>query len=207
MSKVPDNIFTLARGLLLHGNIRVLAFTSMMTGIYVSMLNTVLQPFVVDDLGFVVPILGILVALGGRPSGLASSIVQPFAGHLADLLGRRLLIVVGSAVGICSMVSFLLAAAMHSLLPLSVGYILFGVSLLGNPAAQAMIAETVAMDPAKVNIAFSIVFFFTQLPGAFIPFAAGYLVFSLGFVVIFATAGLFESANLLILITQTRETR
>ena len=207
MSRSPGSIFTLARGLLVPGNIRILALTSMMTGIYVSMLNTILQPFVVNNLGFSVAILGTLVAVGSRPTGLASSIVQPFAGQLADLLGRRLLIVAGSAVGICSMVSFLVAAATHSLAPLAVGYFLFGLSLLGNPATQATIAETVAMDPGKVNVAFSVVFFFTALPGAFIPFAAGYLASALGFGILFGAAALLESANLVVLIAQLGETR
>ncbi len=207
MSKPTSSIFTLARGLLIPGNIRVLALTSMMTGIYVSLLNTILQPFVVKYLGFEVATLGILVAVGARPTGLASSIVQPFAGYIADLLGRRLLIVVGSAVGVCSMISFLVAAATHSLMPLAIGYFLLGLSLLGNPATQAMIAETVAMDPGKVNVAFSVVFFFTALPGAFIPFAAGALVSSLGYGILFGAAALLESANLVVLISQLNETR
>lgn len=196
----------MARGLLLNGNIRTLAFTSMVTGVYVSMLNTVLQPFVVETLGFSVSVLGFLVAIGARPTGLASSIVQPIAGYLADLLGRRLLIVLGSAVGICSMASFFLAASSHSLVSLSAGYLLFGLSLLGYPATQATIAESVAMDPGKVSVAFSVIFFFTQLPGAFIPFVAGYAASSVGYLVIFGVAALLESANLIVLVTQVVET-
>jgi DHA1 family quinolone resistance protein-like MFS transporter len=207
MSRSSGSLFTLARGLLVPGNIRVLALTSMITGIYVSLLNTILQPFVVKDLGFGVAILGVLVSIGSRPSGLASSVVQPFGGALADLLGRRLLIVLGSGVGIGSMAAFLLAAATHELLALSLGYLLFGLSLLGNPASQAMIAETVAVDPGKVNVAFSVVFFFTALPGAFIPFAAGYLAASLGYVALFGMAALLESANLVIMIAKLKETR
>jgi MFS family permease len=207
LSRLPGGIFTLARGLLLHGNIRVLAATSMVTGTYISMLNTILQPFVVRDLGLSVAVLGVLVSVGARPSGLASSVIQPFAGQLADILGRKLLVIAGSGVGICSMASFLVAAATHSLVPLSVGYFLLGLSLLGYPASQAMIAESVAMDPAKVNIAFSVVFFFTQLPGAVIPFAAGYLASSLGYLVLFGAAALLESANMVVMIAQLKETR
>lgn len=207
LSNAPGGIFSLSRRLLLRGNIRTLALTSMITGIYVSMLNTILQPFVVKDLGFSVVVLGILVAVGARPTGIASSIVQPFAGSLADLLGRRRLIVAGSAVGVCSMASFLIAAASHSFIPLSIGYFLLGLSLLGYPASQATIAESVSMDPGKLNIAFSVVFFFTQIPGAVMPFAAGFLVTYAGYVILFAAAAVLESANLFVLLTQLEETR
>ncbi len=205
MSRGLGSISTLAKGLLLHGNIRVLAIASLVTGLYVSMLNTILQPFVLS-LAFGLPVLGILQSVGGRPSGLASSLVQPFAGHFADLVGRKLFIVAGSAVAICSMVSFLMAALTHSLLPLALGYFLFGLSLLSSPATQAMIAESVAMDPGKVNVAFSVVFFFTQVPGAFASFAGGFLADSLGYYVIFGAAALLESANLLVLMTLLKET-
>lgn len=207
MSKGFGGISTLARGLLLHGNIRVLAFTSLVTGIYVSMMTTILQPFVVSSLGLSVFMLGILQSVGGRPSGLASSIVQPFAGLFADVVGRKLLIVTGSAVAICSMVSFLAAALTHSLVPLAIGYLLFGLSMLNSPASQAMIAESVSLDPGKLNVAFSVVFFFTQLPGAFAPFAAGFLADSFGYYIIFGGAALLESANLIVLISRLKETR
>ncbi|MBI3840593.1 MAG: MFS transporter, partial [Thaumarchaeota archaeon] len=207
MTETRASIITVSRGLLRLGNIRVLALTSMTTGVYLSLLGTILQPFVVSDLGFSVTILGILVSIGSRPLGLASSIVQPFTGYLSDVLGRKLLIAIGSAVGVSSMLFFLLAAATHNLLPLSLGYTLLGLSLLGNPATQAMIAETVEMDPGRLNVAFSVVFFFTALPGAIIPFAAGYLVQTFGFVLLFAAAGVLESVNLLVMIPQLRETR
>jgi len=206
LSRGLGNISVLTKGLLLHGNIRILALTSLVTGVYVSLLGTILQPFVVQSLAFSLPVLGILQAVGSRPSGLASSIVQPFAGHLADLAGRKTLIVAGSAVAVLSMVSFLVAALSHSLIPLALGYFLFGLSLLSSPATQATIAESVTMEPGKVNVAFSVVFLFTQLPGAFAPFAAGFLADFLGYYVIFGAAALLESANLVILVTRLKET-
>jgi MFS family permease len=207
MTETRASIIAVSKGLFRLGNIRILALTSMTTGIYLSLLGTILQPFVVSNLGFSVTILGILVSIGSRPLGLASSIVQPFTGYLSDTLGRKLLIAIGSAVGICSMASFLVAAATHSLLSLSIGYVLLGLSILGNPATQAMIAETVEMDPSRLNVAFSLVFFFTALPGALIPFAAGYLVQTFGFTFLFAGAAFLESVNLLAMIPQLRETR
>jgi len=197
---------TLIRSTGFQGNVRVLAVTAMSTGAYVTMLNALLQPFVVTNLGFGVFILGILVAIGGRPAGFASSIIQPFAGHLADVLGRKPLVVLGSAVGIGSMVSFLLAATTHALVAVAIGYLLFGLALLGYPATQATIAESVGMDTRKVQVAFSIVFFFTYLPGVIAPAAGGYLATTMGYAILFAFAALLESANLGIFLLALRET-
>jgi len=207
LSRPWAGVSALARGVEFRGNVRLLALTSMSTGTYVTMLNALLQPFVVKSLGYSVLILGILVALGARPSGLASSVIQPFAGRLADLLGRKPLILAGSVVGIFSMVSFLLAATTRSLLPLVLGYAFYGLALLGYPASQAAIAESVAMDQRKLKVAFSLVFFFTYLPGVVAPGIGGYIATTLGYAVLFGAAALLETANLLMLTSSFRETR
>jgi MFS family permease len=207
LSKPWSGVLAFGKGLEFQGNIRVLALTSMTTGTYVTMLNALLQPFVVKSLGYSVFILGILVAVGARPSGLASSIVQPFAGHLADILGRKPLIAAGSAAGIFSMASFLLAATTHDLLPLASGYVFYGLALLGYPASQASIAESVAMDQRKLKVAFSLVFLFTYLPGVVAPGIGGYIATTLGYAVLFGAAALLESANLIIFLSALRETR
>jgi MFS family permease len=179
----------------------------MSTGAYVTMLNALLQLFVASYLGLGVFVLGILVALGGRPAGLASSIVQPFAGHLADLLGRKPLVILGSLVGILSMLFFLLAATSHSLAAVAAGYVLFGLALLGNPATQATVAETVGMDTRKMQVAFSVIFFFTYLPGIVTPAVGGYVATTVGYAILFAAAALLESANLVAFVTALKETR
>ena len=207
MSRPWSGVSALARGVEFQGNVRLLALTSMSTGTYVTMLNALLQPFVVKSLGYSVLILGILVALGGRPSGLASSVIQPFAGRLADLFGRKPLIVAGSVVGICSMVSFLLAATTRSLLPLALGYAFYGLALLGYPASQAAIAESVAMDQRKLKVAFSLVFFFTYLPGVVAPGIGGFIATTFGYAVLFGAAALLEAGNLVMLTSSFRETR
>ena len=207
MSRPWSGMSAFARGVEFQGNVRVLAVTSMSTGTYVTMLNALLQPFVVRSLGYSVFVLGMLVALGARPSGLASSVIQPFAGRLADLFGRRPLIIAGSVVGICSMLSFLLAAATRSFLPLALGYAFYGLALLGYPASQAAIAESVAMDQRKLKVAFSLVFFFTYLPGVVAPGIGGYVAAAFGYAVIFGAAALLETANLLLLVSSFGETR
>lgn len=206
MSRPWSGVSGFVRGAEFQGNVRLLAITSMSTGTYVTMFNALLQPFVVNSLGYSVLVLGILVAVGARPSGLASSIIQPFAGRLADVLGRKPLVIAGSVVGICSMISFLLAATTRSLLPLALGYAFYGLALLGYPASQAAIAESVAMDQRKVKVAFSLVFFFTYLPGVVAPGVGGYIASTFGFAVLFGAAALLETANLIMLASSFRET-
>jgi len=207
LSRPWSGVSAFARGVEFQGNVRLLAVTSMSTGTYVTMFNALLQPFVVNSLGYSVLVLGILVAVGARPSGLASSIVQPFAGRFADVFGRKPLVIAGSVVGICSMVSFLLAAMTRSLLPLALGYAFYGLALLGYPASQAAIAESVAMDQRKVKVAFSLVFFFTYLPGVVAPGIGGYIAATFGYAVLFGAAALLETANLLMLASSFKETR
>jgi DHA1 family tetracycline resistance protein-like MFS transporter len=206
MSRPWSGVLASVRGLEFQGNVRVLAITGMNTGAYVTMLSPLLQPFVVKSLGYPVFVLGALVALGGRPLGVASSMVQPFAGRLADLFGRKPLILLGSFTGICSMLSFLLAATTHALAPLAAGFLLFGLSLVGYPAAQATIAESVSMDQRKVRVAFSVVFFFTYLPGIVAPGIGGYVAPAFGYIFLFGAAALLECANLAILVPALKET-
>jgi DHA1 family multidrug resistance protein-like MFS transporter len=170
------------------------------------MLNTTLQPFVLS-LGLGLPALGLLQALGSRPWGLSSSLIQPFAGHYADLFGRKFIIALGSAVSILSMIFFLFAATLHSWPVLLVAFLLFGLSLLSSPASQAVIAESVNLQPAKMDVAFSTVFFFTSVPGAVTAIVAGVLADALGYYLVFAVALILESGNLVILLTKLRETR
>ena len=104
------------------------------------------------------------------------------------------------------MASFFTVTITHSLPVLALAYILFGLSLMSSPASQAMVAESVSMDPAKFDVAFSVIFFFTQAPGAFAVFAGGFIADAFGYYVIFGTAAVLESANLVCLISFLKET-
>src|SRR5438445_217334 len=96
------SLYTLPRGRFPQGNIRILAVASLLTGTYVSMLNATLQQFTLS-LGLGVASLGLLQGLGNRIGGLSGSLVQPFAGRLADVYGRRVVLMGGSLVSISSM--------------------------------------------------------------------------------------------------------
>src|SRR2546422_424209 len=190
----------------MHGNVRVLALTGLLTGTYVSMLNTALQPFAVS-LGLGLTSLGFMQALGNRVGGFSGAIIQPFAGRLADTHGRRKVIVGGSLVSISSMASFLAAAITNAWPLLIPGFLLLGFSLLSSPASQAILAESVRMEPRKMRIVFSWVFFFNSIPGAVMAFVAGVIVDTIGYYLVFALAVALESVNLLIYLTRLRETR
>jgi MFS family permease len=204
MSKLLGNLSAFSRSVLPHGNVRVLAVASMLTGTYVSMLNATLQQFTSLALG--VAGLGLLQALGNRIGGLSGSLIQPFAGRLSDSYGRRVVVMAGSLVSISSMTAFLAAAVTRIPLLLVPGYVFFGLSLLGSPASQALIAESVDMEPKKMAVAFSTVFFFNSVPGVVTALAAGLIADLLGYYVIFALAIVLESANLMLYLTSLKET-
>lgn len=206
MAGGAPGIFGLSRTLLLNRNIRVIAITGLVSGIYIGMLNVVLQLFP-GALGFGVAALGILQALGNRFSGAAATIVQPLAGHYSDLHSRRQAIILGSAVTILSMLCFVGSALTASGLLLLLAFVLYGVSMLGSPASQALVAESVDMDPGQMDIAYSVVFFLGTIPGVVSPYLAGVVLDSYGYVAIFAAAVLLESVDLYLYWKELFETR
>ena len=206
MSRGIGSLYRYSSGLLMHGNVRVLALTGLLTGTYVSMLNTALQPFALS-LGLGLTSLGFMQAMGNRVGGFSGAMIQPFAGRLADAHGRRQIIIGGSLVSISSMASFLAAALTHAWPLLIPGFLLLGFSLLSSPASQAILAESVKMEPRKMGIVFSWVFFFNSIPGAVMAFVAGVIADAIGYYLVFALAIALESVNLLLYLTRLKETR
>src|SRR2546430_8493839 len=79
------------------------------------------------------------------------------------------------------MASFLAAAVTHAWPLLIPGFLLLGFSLLSSPASQAILAESVKMEPRKMGIVFSWVFFFNSIPGALMAFVAGVIGDAIGY--------------------------
>ena len=206
MSRNAGSILSLSRALLLDRNVRAIALTSLISGIYIGMLNTLLQPFTVG-LGLGIAALGILQAMGNRFSGLISSLIQPLAGHYADIYGRKVVILAGSVMTIVSMSFFLLAALSHNPVAILVAYLLYGLSALSSPASQAMVAESVNLEPSRMQVAFSTVFLLGTVSGAIMSFAAGPLVDTVGYFTIFGIAAALESVDLFLYMRELRETR
>src|SRR5438445_12514309 len=106
MSRGIGSLYRYSSGLLMQGNVRVLALTGLLTGTYVSMLNTALQPFALS-LGFGLTSLGFMQALGNRVGGFSGALIQPFAGRFADTHLRRKIIIDGRPVSESLMSPFL----------------------------------------------------------------------------------------------------
>ncbi|MDA4119667.1 MAG: MFS transporter, partial [Thaumarchaeota archaeon] len=180
--------------------------TGLISGIYIGMLNVVLQLFPLS-LGFGVAAVGILQALGNRFSGVAATIVQPIAGHYSDVHSRKQSILLGSAATIMSMLSFVGAALTSNGFLLLLAFILFGVSILGSPASQALVAESVDLDPKRMDVAYSLVFFLATIPGVVSSYLAGAIADNYGYVAIFATAALLEGVDLYLYWRELSETK
>jgi MFS family permease len=198
-------IFGLSRSLLLNRNIRVIAITGLISGIYIGMLGFVLQLFPLT-IGLGVPAVGILQALGNRFAGAAATIVQPIAGHHSDLHSRRQSILLGSATTIASMLCFVGAAVTANGYLVLAAFLLFGVSVLGSPASQALVAESVGLDSRKMDVAYSVIFFLSIIPGVVSPYLAGAVADRYGYLVIFAAAALLESVDLYLYWRELTET-
>ncbi|HLQ06828.1 MAG TPA: MFS transporter [Nitrososphaerales archaeon] len=206
MEAETPGIIGLSRTLFLNRNIRIIAITGLISGIYIGMLNLVLQLFPLS-LGFGVFIVGILQALGNRFSGVAATIVQPIAGHYSDVHSRKQSILLGSAATILSMLSFVGAALTANGFLMFLAFILFGVSILGSPASQALVAESVDLNPKRMNVAYSLVFFLSTIPGIISPYLAGAISDNYGYVAIFAAAALLEGVDLYLYWRELSETK
>ena len=195
MGALEPGIFGLSRSLLVNRNIRAIAITGLVSGVYIGMLNVVLQLFP-GTIGLDVAGLGILMAIGNRFSGVAATLVQPLAGHYSDVHSRKRIILLGSATTILSMGSFVVAALTGSLFALFVAFILFGLSQLGSPASQALVAESVDFDSHSMDVAYSAIFFLSLVPGVVTPYLAGAIADTYGYLAIFLAAAALESFDL-----------
>jgi MFS family permease len=200
-----QGILALSRTLLLNRNIRVIAVTGLISGIYIGMLNFALQLFPLT-IGLGVPAVGILQALGNRFSGAAATVVQPIAGHHSDVHSRRQSILLGSATTIASMLCFVGAAITGNGYLVLAAFVLFGVSVLGAPASQALVAESVGLDPRKMDVAYSVIFFLSIVPGVVSPYLAGAITDRYGYLMIFTAAALLELVDLYLYWRELTET-
>ncbi len=204
MADKPQGIIGLSRSLLLNRNIRAIAVTGLISGIYLGMLNFALQIFPLT-IGLGVPAVGILQAVGNRFSGLTATLVQPLAGHHSDLHSRKQSIMLGSVTTVASMLCFAGSAVLRDGYLVLVAFLLYGVSVLGSPATQAMVAESVGLEPRKMDVAYSVIFFLGTLPGVVSPYLAGAIAESYGYLVVFGAAALLECVDLYLYWHELRE--
>ncbi len=183
-------------------NLRVIAVSSFLTGLFSSMTQAVWQPFVLS-LGAPMSTLGFLESLGGR-RGVVPAVIQPLGGWLSDRLGRKPLVALGSFLGLLVMVFYLLAATTgdwHWLLP---GIVLLGTTLVSFPARSSLIAESV--HASRRGMAFSLQMASWVVPGVFAPTLGGFIADHWGFIPVFLTRFGLEALRLVFILWFLQET-
>ena len=192
-----------ATGRSLHPNIWLQVTVAMLGGFYKGGFTPVWQPFVFS-LGGSVSLLGLLESLGGW-GGLVTSAMNLVGGWLADRLGRRPVMILGSLFTVLAMLFYTLAAVLH-LWPLLVpGIILAGMGLMSRPANSSVTAESVSVE--RRGIAYSLTMFAFITPGVASSVIGGQVSERWGYLPVMAACFLLEALILLLLIRFLRETR
>lgn len=184
-------------------NIWLQVVVALLGGFYKGGFTPVWQPFVFS-LGGSVALLGLLESLGGW-GGLVTSVMNLIGGWLADRLGRRPVMILGSLFTALAMLFYTLAAVLH-LWPLLVpGIILAGMGLMSRPANSSVTAESV--DVERRGAAFSLTMFAFITPGVLSSVIGGQVSERWGYLPVMAGCLILEAAILLLLIRFLRETR
>jgi len=183
-------------------NLRVIAATAFLAGLFSSMMQAVWQPFVLS-LGAPMSTLGLLESLGGW-RGVVTSLIQPIGGWLSDRLGRKPLIALGSLVGLLA-VSFYVVAAISGdwwwLLP---GVLLLGITMISRPAMSSLVAEST--QASRRGMAYSIQMVAWIAPGIFAPTLGGFIADRWSFIPVFLVRFLLEGVRLLLILWLLQET-
>lgn len=190
-------------GRALPPNIWLQVAVAALGGFYKGGFTPVWQPFVFY-LGGSVSLLGLLESLGGW-GGLVTSIMNLLGGWLADRLGRRPVMILGSLFTALAMFFYTLAALLR-LWPLLVpGIILAGMGLMSRPANSSVTAESVGAE--RRGIAYSLTMFAYIAPGVVSSVVGGQVSQRWGYLPVMATCFILEAVILLLLIRFLRETR
>lgn len=184
-------------------NVRAVSVSSLLTGTYNNLLAVVLQPFVIA-LTHSVVVLGILQSLATRLGGVVGSLAQLLGGFLADRWGRKPVMLLGSAMNLACLSSFLLAALTGAWPILVPAFLFLGLGLLSSPASQSTVAESVAVHGRAM--AYSQVQFFLILPAAVVAFVGGYVADHFGVAIVFAVSLGLEAINFALFSLVLRET-
>ena len=182
--------------LALKGNVRIIVVLQFLSSIGLKMQEVVWDPFVLS-LGASMPTLGALKST----RSIIASLVQPISGRVADRVGRKPFIILSS---LLTLVGFVLCIVAHTWYFLIPSIILLGVSALGCPSRQSLLAESV--EPEERGTAYSVVSFSGTLTGFFAPLLGGLLATHYGFKSIFSVCILMEALCLGLMILFIRET-
>ncbi|MBC8447642.1 MAG: MFS transporter [Chloroflexi bacterium] len=183
-------------------NLRVIAITSFLTGLFSTMTRAVWQPFVLS-LGAPMSTLGFLESLGGR-RGITTALIQPIGGWVSDRLGRKPLVALGSLLGLLVMVFYVLAAITGDWRWLLPGVILLGMTLASSPAEISLVAESARAG--QRGMAYSLQMASWIVPGVFAPALGGFIADRWGFTPVFLTRFGLEALRLALILWLLQET-
>jgi len=183
-------------------NLRVIAITAFLSGLFTSMMQAVWQPFVLS-LGAPMSTLGFLESLGGR-RGIVTALIQPVSGWLSDRLGRKPLIALGSLLGLLLVFFYILAATLNDWRWLLPGVALLGATMVSRPAQSSLIAESARAS--RRGAAYSLLMASWIAPGIFAPSLGGFIADRWGFIPVFLVRLALEGLRLLLILWFLEET-
>jgi len=183
-------------------NMRVIAITAFLAGLFSSMIQAVWQPFVLS-LGAPMSTLGLLESLGGW-RGIVTALIQPIGGWLSDRLGRKPLVVLGGLLGLLAVSFFVLAAIANDWRLLLPGVIFLGAAMASRPAGSSLVAESV--QASQRGTAYSIMMVSWITPGIFAPALGGFIADRWGFIPVFLIRFVLEGLRLLLILWLLQET-
>jgi MFS family permease len=183
-------------------NLRGIATTAFLAGLFSAMTRAVWQPFVLS-LGAPMSTLGLLESLGGW-GGVSTTLLQPIGGWLSDRQGRKPLLALGSVLGLLAMVFCVLAAIIGDWRWLLPGVIFMGATFASRPAESSLVAESV--PASRRGTAYGLLMACWTAPGIFAPTLGGFIADRWGFPPVFLARLVLEGLRFLVILWLLEET-
>ncbi len=190
---------SLSKHLALEGNIRVLAMQTFVSQIGLGMFYVIWQPYLLST-GITVSQLGFIQTMINISTGLGLL----FWGNISDRIGRKPA-VLGSAV--CRILAILTLILSGNYIALIVFGFFMGFTamfMMGNPARNALIAESV--DDSRMATALSTLITISQGISTLVASAGGYIALKMGYMPIFYVTIIGDIIGTLLLWRYIKET-
>jgi len=153
-------------------NILITSLTSMIAfGIFSALWSTWWALYLIEELGATIEIVGLLSMIQTS----SSLLFQLPGGILADRIGRRRVIGLGTSIRIIAPISFVLAPTWEWAIP---GIIANAAASVYSPGFMAMIAESLPYE--KRATGYGVYRMFTSIPSIFMPLISGIYMDQMG---------------------------
>ena len=135
---------------------------------------------------------------------MITSLIQPIGGWLSDRRGRRAFIILGSLLSLIALAFSALASHLQDGMWLIPAIITLGLSGVNFPAIDSTVAESA--ETHERSIAYSVIMFFTFLPGIFASATGGFIADKFGFVTVFLIGTALQGFSLALILCFVSET-